>query len=481
MDLRVKQVLPSLKSVTATSEDIHFNLSFDESTKSIIPSTIQETLSLNEQFNTERQISDKYRIVIQPEIISSVIGLKKDYTSTSSLFDGLTTDDIDSDFFHLNELFDFHIICPETLYYNSTDDTYDLFGKPILLNDNIELIKSGFYKNLFFEQQYQLITNNIIDLTDKIIVSDNNRIILPVTKLYLMTTLKSGSFNYYKELYDTTTKTTYISGGVLSSNELNNNLYLGNFSFNINTYEFTSNKEPQYRIDVSFTDKMMRYVYNPFSEIVVREFSEYIEGGNTKTTDNIPYYAYIINDDTNNNIANKNETYIINNTNFYSGTTRLSITDPIAMSPRKLIYNINSKFFEYYLDNLLYDKNYFKFYVNNTLLNENEHYIISEFNKDKIILRFTPNLSDIFSFNYLNGENYIWRDLLDKGFIDSTTGTGVNYPFLNGVNYIFSNIKKTIKPDRNDLVTNDFYCKYTFTTSEDIVKSNNDFLSDKCN
>lgn len=476
MDLRIKQVLPSLKNVTATSEDVRINLSFSEISKNIIPSTIQGVLDLNEQFNIERQESNKYRIVLQPEIITSLIGIKKNFNKSSDLFDGLTSDDNKDDFFSLKDIFDFHIICPDTLHYDDLTDSYNLRGKPILYSKDINVIKSGFYNNIYYEQQYQLICNDIIDLNEKFITSDNNRIILPITKLYLLITLKTDKFELIKELLDIN-NTIYSSGGLLTTNELNNNIFLGNYSFDEKNYEFTLNKEPIFNIKMNFSDISLNYTYNPYSEIIIRTFSDYIETGNIKTTDNIPYYAYIIKDGTNNFTPNKSESYLITDTNFYSGTTRLSISDPMTMLPRKLIFNTNTKFYEFYLDNELYDKNYFYFYLNDQLLNENEDYILSDYIKNKIILRFKPNISDILNIKYNNGENYIWRDLLDKGFIEPLTNNGVNYPFLNGINYIFTNIKKTIRSDKTNQITNDFYCKYEFKTSDDIINSNNDYLN----
>jgi hypothetical protein len=39
----------------------------------------------------------------------------------------------------------------------------------------------------------------------------------------------------------------------------------------------------------------------------------------------------------------------------------------------------------------------------------------------------------------LGGDNFVWRDLLDKGFLDPLSEEGVNYPFINQRHYIFIN------------------------------------------
>jgi len=45
-----------------------------------------------------------------------------------------------------------------------------------------------------------------------------------------------------------------------------------------------------------------------------------------------------------------------------------------------------------------------------------------------------------------NNGNYVWRNLLDKGFFDPLTGNGVNYPFVNQRQYVFTNIIVAVKP-----------------------------------
>jgi len=43
--------------------------------------------------------------------------------------------------------------------------------------------------------------------------------------------------------------------------------------------------------------------------------------------------------------------------------------------------------------------------------------------------------------------NYVWRNILDVGFIDPITDSGVSYPFVNKRHYIFNNIILDIKPN----------------------------------
>ena len=54
----------------------------------------------------------------------------------------------------------------------------------------------------------------------------------------------------------------------------------------------------------------------------------------------------------------------------------------------------------------------------------------------------------------IGGGNYVWRDILDQGFIDPISGIGVDYPFVNRRRYLFSNIIFDVIPNLNDNITN---------------------------
>jgi hypothetical protein len=58
-----------------------------------------------------------------------------------------------------------------------------------------------------------------------------------------------------------------------------------------------------------------------------------------------------------------------------------------------------------------------------------------------------------YATNIGNG-NYVWRDILDQGFIDPISGIGVDYPFVNKRRYLFSNIILDVIPNLDDSITN---------------------------
>lgn len=52
-----------------------------------------------------------------------------------------------------------------------------------------------------------------------------------------------------------------------------------------------------------------------------------------------------------------------------------------------------------------------------------------------------------------NKGNYIWRDIMQEGYIDPLTGIGTNYPFVNKKRYLFTSIILDITPDLTDWFT----------------------------
>ena len=59
---------------------------------------------------------------------------------------------------------------------------------------------------------------------------------------------------------------------------------------------------------------------------------------------------------------------------------------------------------------------------------------------------------------------YIWRDIMDYGYIDNYTNKGLVFPFANGKHYVFENVKLTITPDLNDATTKQIF--------NDVITSN---------
>lgn len=60
--------------------------------------------------------------------------------------------------------------------------------------------------------------------------------------------------------------------------------------------------------------------------------------------------------------------------------------------------------------------------------------------------------------------NYVWRNILEQGYIDPLTGIGVDYPFVNKKRYLFANIVLDVIPDLNDAGTLAAFSKIKYGT-----------------
>lgn len=58
--------------------------------------------------------------------------------------------------------------------------------------------------------------------------------------------------------------------------------------------------------------------------------------------------------------------------------------------------------------------------------------------------------------------NYLWKDLLQNGYIDPLSGKGVNYPFINKRHYIFNNQVLKLVVELNDPVTASTFANIKF-------------------
>lgn len=77
--------------------------------------------------------------------------------------------------------------------------------------------------------------------------------------------------------------------------------------------------------------------------------------------------------------------------------------------------------------------------------------------------------------------NVIWKEILPHGFIDPISGAGFNYPFINGIHYIYTNNIFAIQPDVSNLNTSIIFNKMKLEGFlSDLFILNNPGDSDTC-
>lgn len=67
--------------------------------------------------------------------------------------------------------------------------------------------------------------------------------------------------------------------------------------------------------------------------------------------------------------------------------------------------------------------------------------------------------------------NYVWRDILPQGYVDPITGNGVDYPFVNGKRYLFSNVVLDTTPSFSDYHTAQVFSEINFNDPININSS----------
>jgi hypothetical protein len=76
----------------------------------------------------------------------------------------------------------------------------------------------------------------------------------------------------------------------------------------------------------------------------------------------------------------------------------------------------------------------------------------------------------IYATNLDNNGNFVWREILEQGYIDPLSGIGVNYPFVNKRRYLFSNIILDVAPDLESGDTYEMFNTINFTINSESIK-----------
>ena len=458
MDKIIKTILPSKKIFNSDDKDLFIDLEI-KSNETDLPLTenINTILNLSELLTTEREESKKYYLNGTVEVLAPFINSVKKPKTVTDIFNYYNGDDSKSNYLNVLDFFTVHICIPSSLEL-VTGNTYNMFVKSIYNSDTNKLMftQAGFSQNLFSEPLFQYISKKHIDLSEyNDIISDDETVILPITNFYVFLEFKNSNNYYIDKVYDY------------------NKLFYSEINYDVNEFTFTENNNYVETIKLPIlsgsTSLELQYIYKPFTSIKIKDFANDVEFGNIKNETNIPSYAGIQNDETNNYQSLKSEFYTFNEFPVFSGTSRLTTSDPLYMLPRKFIYDNKTKSYVYYLDNTIYDINRLQVWYskyndlsNKTLLEYYTDYysdITDSFlGINKIFFKLNNiNQGDMLYFTYHSGENYIWRDLLANGIVDTENNLGVNFPFVNGYHYVQNNFKVVIQPN---LENNDTYSVY---------------------
>jgi len=327
--------LGSKRFVDAVNTDEQFNIGLKAPTVEILPYDETSTINVADLFNDERQISEVYRFYGCINFMSLANGLSTGYTGVNNFFrrpslgaeaSGITR--------NILNCFDFYLCRPQANLFEVTGGTLSgtTFGgsvdtRPyveltgvtqiesgntfisgttyrlnyeILTNlTDIDIYKSGYNKNIFYDQVYGFNFNLEIDLRGQ-----TDSFGKPITELYLFANFKpqkSGE-TVTQNTYDSSTRVTrpyviYSGGSIVDGDWV--------FYLPTNFEEVLLQRSEHY---VHFpctgtTGTGISLKYNPFIPIKIRDFSDEILSGNISGTSeidfNIPDYAINVDDEGN--------------------------------------------------------------------------------------------------------------------------------------------------------------------------------------
>jgi hypothetical protein len=343
-------VSPQKKIITNRNLDLNLTIELDNKFIENNNNTELQNINLSDFFSYEREKSKNYKLYGKIEFLSILNNLKLNYFYKEDFFERFTKDQAKN----LTNSFDIYLLIKSDAYQiinNNYVYNYKVIAKP----KDIDLIKCSFSKNIFYENFYTFNIKNDINIENKLDYFNK-----PITEFYLYFKYKNPNpvknEKLYGKLYNTDsdednnalielTDLVYDYGDEISGSL---------FSYPIDSFDETIINTQEYIIDLEYNnEEIIKFKYNPFIEIKIREYSDNINFTNIKLKNiiNIPSYAKKIDD-----------------------------------------------------------------------------------------------------FN-----NYIWKDILEYGYIDPISNSGFDFPFINNQHYVYNNYSIDVKPDLNHTPTNNFF------------------------
>lgn len=186
--------------------------------------------------------------------------------------------------------------------------------------------------------------------------------------------------------------------------------------------------------------------------------------------------------------------------NYKSSTNGFGVAESVMRknydpsSDETTFTKVSLPYITYSVGDIVYGElvNYIKTDFSETLLNEQEYFVTIPYDSvtKNIVLKYDPFIkikirdfgSEIITQNLsattveiqipsyavlIDSEgNYVWKDLLDFGYVDPLDLLGVNFPFVNGTHYVHDNYILAMEPDMTDTNTNTVFGDIHFSQNQ---------------
>lgn len=301
-------------TTTAINLDAYENVDLSTHMREILPYDQTNVISQAQLFNKERQQSQKYRVYGTLDFMSIVNGLSINYKSIDDFF---TRPRIGAEFSGITRsilnCFDIYLCRPlgnkfsgSTVLVSgntlATGLTYQLKYEIITSPNNFQIYKSGYGKNIFFDQNYSFNFNIDFDAENQ--YDSFNK---PLTNLYLFLNFKphvNGSSQLETVSANTYTGNTIVRPYVVYSSGDTVN---GDWTFyDPNEFEDVPVQRREYYVTfycTGTTGTSIQFKYNPFIPVKLRDFNDQLITGNitgtSETDKQIPPYAVKMDDNGN--------------------------------------------------------------------------------------------------------------------------------------------------------------------------------------
>jgi hypothetical protein len=351
--------LQQFKHVNSVNTDISDSIYLESKAKNMVNYDLLNTVNAAEQFESERQSSLSFKIYGGMEYFSPLSNIPVTYSTLSNIF----SKQITAAPLKISNSFDIYLLKPHTSYTQLNSVKFIKKYQVIGLPGDIDLMDAAFSRNIFFERKNIFTVPKSVNLTDQL-----DGFGKPVTDLYLYFHYKGTGTVTKKVFNSSSTDTVYSTGSIGASAYALGDTIDGELLTyeKKNFFEETLNIQ-EYFIEVTYTDesatKQLKFKYNPFYKIKVREYGaeSIVENVSATTVENtIPSYAVQLD----------------------------------------------------------------------------------------------------------SSGNYLWHDLLDFGYIDPVEDIGVNFPFVNGSHYVFSNIILSMRPDMTHSNTATVFNEISFASNQ---------------
>lgn len=377
MDYKIRKQLDENKNVNSVNRDFTTKILLDRDVKELTEDDVTHYLNISEQFDIERQNSNKYFIYGGLEFFSILNGITTNYSMFKDFFNKYNFEENETTKTIYNS-FNFYLLKP--LSYESEEDNYEFLYESegneyyvrkfevIAENGDFIIDNQAFAKNIFDDEKYSYLIN-------KDIILENNLDWFgkPITELYIL--------GMYKKSYN------------------------GSEDEDIQVQEFISGSTININFNSIIGDTITYEIGNiVYGDVVIWNKESYTE---TK-------------------FINK-EIKII---------TNYEEVDGMFTNSERLVWKYNP-LFPIRID-----------------------YLANEYNIENISGTTEVTIPD-HAIELDNKGNYIWRDKLDKGFIDNLYNIGVDHPFVNGKHYVYSNHIIKLVPDLSD--------NFTYTKFQSII------------